>query len=149
MRLPRSLVRLAATSVHRVRRLLWFLAGGKGPGVHAVALTPEGHVVLVRLTYVAGWRLPGGGVGRGEDEEAAILRELREEIGLAAHGAVRPVGRGFPSYFLVEDIEYSPRQSLEVEDTRAFDPAALPADVPAIDRRVIAAALASSKPARI
>ena len=149
MRLPRSLVRLAATSVHRVRRLVWFLAGGKGPGVHAVALTREGRVVLVRLTYVPGWRLPGGGVGRGEDEEAAILRELREEIGLATHGTVRAVERGFSSYFVVEDVEYSPRQSLEVEETRAFDPAVLPADVPTIDRRVIAAALAFSEPGRI
>ena len=28
-------------------------------GVHAVALTPERRIVLVRLRYAPGWRLPG------------------------------------------------------------------------------------------
>ena len=43
----------------------------------------EGRVLLVRHSYVRGWLLPGGGVGRGEAPADAIVRELREEIGLA------------------------------------------------------------------
>ena len=48
----------------------------------------EGRVLLVRQSYVAGWRLPGGGVGRGEPPDAAMRRELAEEVGLSG-GAVR------------------------------------------------------------
>jgi len=40
-------------------------------------------VLLARHSYMAGWSLPGGGVDRGESPDAAVLRELGEEIGLA------------------------------------------------------------------
>ena len=56
-------------------------------GVHAVALTPERRIVLVRLRYAPGWRLPGGGLDAGEDLERAALRELREEIGITVKEA--------------------------------------------------------------
>src|SRR5215475_7033205 len=42
----------------------------------------EGKILLVRHSYVPGWLLPGGGVGRGEPPADAVVRELREEIGL-------------------------------------------------------------------
>src|ERR1700744_1578953 len=42
----------------------------------------DGKVLLVRHSYVSGWLLPGGGVARGEPAEDAILREMREEIGM-------------------------------------------------------------------
>src|SRR3954470_455052 len=57
------------------------------PGVHAVALTPEGRIVLVKLRYAPGWRLPGGGMQAREDPREAVLRELREEIGMTSCGA--------------------------------------------------------------
>lgn len=49
--------------------------------------------MLVTLSYARVWRLPGGGRGRDEDPEAAVLRELREEIGSVSHGVVQPVAR--------------------------------------------------------
>lgn len=53
----------------------------------ALALVEQGNkILLVRHSYAPGWRLPGGGVKRGEPPEEAVLRELREEIGLT-HGA--------------------------------------------------------------
>jgi ADP-ribose pyrophosphatase YjhB (NUDIX family) len=43
-----------------------------------------GRIVLVRQSYSKGWHLPGGGVEAGEPPEKAVLRELKEEIGLQA-----------------------------------------------------------------
>jgi ADP-ribose pyrophosphatase YjhB (NUDIX family) len=42
----------------------------------------DGKVLLVRHSYVPGWLLPGGGVARAEAAEHAVLREMKEEIGL-------------------------------------------------------------------
>lgn len=52
-------------------------------GVAGAVFDEQGRVLLVRQRYMAGWRLPGGGVDRGEAPQAALLRELGEEIGLS------------------------------------------------------------------
>lgn len=86
------------------------------PGVHSIALTPERRIVLVKLRYAPGWRLPGGGREEDEQAEDSAIRELREEIGLVAHGAVR---RAFPDseeLLIVEDVRFRPKRwSWEVE----------------------------------
>lgn len=56
-------------------------------GVAALVVDGEGRVLLVRHGYSPGWRLPGGGVGRGEAPQDAVLRELREEVGLTGGSA--------------------------------------------------------------
>lgn len=137
MRLPRPLIRIVLTFLQGLRRLLWLVTGPGRDGVHAVALTPGGKVVLVRLTYARGWRLPGGGRKRGESQVEGMLRELREEIGLVSHGAVerlqavereaRPGDRS--ALFLVREVAYRPGQTLEVEEVGEFDPADLPANL--------------------
>ena len=60
-------------------------------GVAGVILDAEGQVLLVRQTYMTGWRLPGGGIGRGEPAEAGMRRELAEEVGLSG-GTARLYG---------------------------------------------------------
>jgi 8-oxo-dGTP pyrophosphatase MutT (NUDIX family) len=136
MRLPRPLIRIVFTFLQALRKLLWLVTGPGRDGVHAVPLTAHGKVVLVRLTYAPGWRLPGGGRKRGETPEEGMLRELREEIGLLGHGVIerlQDLRRNTPpgdrsEMFLVRDVTYRPRQSLEVEEVREFDPAHLPDD---------------------
>ena len=49
-----------------------------------VIVLREDEVLLVRLTYVKGWYLPGGGVNHGETFEESAARELLEECGLRA-----------------------------------------------------------------
>lgn len=148
MKLPRPLIRTVFTFLQGLRRLLWLVTGPGRDGVHAVPLTPGGAVVLVRLTYARGWRLPGGGRKRGESEREGMLRELREEIGLTGHGLIerideflappRPAGDR-SALFLVRGVAYRPRQSLEIEEVREFDPADLPDDLSGSTRATLEA----------
>jgi ADP-ribose pyrophosphatase YjhB (NUDIX family) len=151
----RSLVTAALTGFHRLRRIIWRLRGARGRGVLAVPLTPEGRLVLLRLTYAPGWRLPGGGVERGEDPRAAALRELREEIGMRSWGEVAaidefdhgPADRGISTLFLVRDVLYAPRRTYEVEEVGAFHPEALPEGATPLTRAKVALALPLIRPA--
>ena len=128
--------RAAARLLQQVRRFVWRFTG-KPRGVHAVALTPAGRVVLVKLTYAPGWRPPGGGYKKSESAAQAVLRELEEEIGMTDHSALEeavqyrkenPDGRG--SLFIARGVRYRPRRSLEVAEVREFDPGDLPPEVP-------------------
>ena len=150
--IKQPLQRLAHRMVHhfqRSRRLLWFFTNPGTEGAHAIPLTPDGKVVLVTLSYARGWRLPGGGVKAGEDPEAAVLRELREEIGMTGHGPVRDVTtfthrpdfrEATGTLFVVRDVIYRPRWSLEIKAVRAFGLDSLPPDLPHITRNLLAAA---------
>jgi len=142
-------LRLALTAAHQVLRAAWFVRRPKTFGAHALAITPEGRIVLVKLRYAPEWRVPGGGRAETEDPIDAALRELREEIGLTAHGEAR-LARDFEEFtdfkrdtaslVVVRDVRYRPhRWSWEVERVREFDADRLPGDLSALTARWIEA----------
>jgi 8-oxo-dGTP pyrophosphatase MutT (NUDIX family) len=120
-----AFLRLVITAAHGLLRLGWFIRRPRTFGAHALALTPEGKAILVRLRYAPGWRLPGGGRAEDEDPRDAVLRELREEIGMTGHGKVQLAAeleerpdfkRDLASLLVVRDVRYRPhRWSWEVE----------------------------------
>jgi 8-oxo-dGTP pyrophosphatase MutT (NUDIX family) len=133
------ILRVALRSAHRLLKLGWFLRRPRTFGAHALALTPEGKIILVRLRYAPGWRLPGGGRNEREDPRDAVLRELREEIGMTSHGEVRlaceleeatDFKRDLASLLVVRDVHYAPRKwSWEVEQIMEAALDALPAEL--------------------
>ncbi|WP_206185318.1 NUDIX domain-containing protein [Sphingosinicella sp. CPCC 101087] len=141
-------LRWAATGLYSLCQAYWYLRRPRTQGVHAVAITPKGHLVLVRLRYAPGWRLPGGGRSKAETPREAVLRELREEIGMRSHGAVELVSEepefsdfrsDFTSLFIVRDVEYRPRWTLEIEAITEASPHRLPDDLSERTRKWILA----------
>src|SRR5437870_4044042 len=61
-------------------------------GTNAIVELADRKVVLVRHRYMPGLCFPGGGVCAGEAPADAILRELKEEIGLQRFDALELFG---------------------------------------------------------
>lgn len=138
-RLTRAPLRMAVGGAHRILRAFWFVRRPRTFGAHVVAVTPRSTIVLVKLRYAEGWRLPGGGRKAAEGPREAVLRELREEIGMISHGEVRLAAelqetpdykRDTSSLFIVRDVEYKPKWSLEVEAVTEVSLNRLPPDLP-------------------
>ena len=134
-----GVLNFGARAAYALMKFAWFLRRPNTFGAHAVALTPEGRVILVRLRYAPGWRMPGGGRRAKEDPLEAALRELREEIGMISFGDARLLRefeeevdfkRDIASLAIVRDVRYRPRRwSWEVAATCEADPDSLPADL--------------------
>jgi 8-oxo-dGTP pyrophosphatase MutT (NUDIX family) len=91
--------------------------------------------------------LPGGGRRPGEYAQAAVIRELREEIGMTAYGRIRfaceleesvDFKRDLAALLIVEDVRYQPRRwSWEVEQVGEFTIEQLPPDTASLTMRWI------------
>ncbi len=68
--------------IGRAARLYWRVRRPRTLGVRAILLDAQERVALVRHSYIDQWYLPGGGVKKGESFEAAIYREIREEVAI-------------------------------------------------------------------
>jgi 8-oxo-dGTP pyrophosphatase MutT (NUDIX family) len=75
----------------RLLSLYWFLLRPRTAGARCVLVCAR-HLLLIRQTYGDRlWTLPGGGLARGETPEAAVRREVAEEVGITL-GAVQYLG---------------------------------------------------------
>ncbi len=99
---------------------LWLSQAKFMVAVAAVVFDEQGRVLLLRHRFwpEGSWGLPGGYVRRGEDLEAALARELREETG----GAITDVRllRVVGGYRLRVEVFYSARLA---GDLGRLDPA--------------------------
>lgn len=106
--------------------------------VRAVVLDDADRVLLVRFEFPEHfaddivWATPGGGIEEGEDETAALARELGEELGLTGAGIgpviwtrthVMPMSTGHDGqqerYRLVRTAPFEPRPALSEAQLRA------------------------------
>ena len=144
-RMLNRLLRAGATAFHKILVVGWFVRRPRALGAHAIAFTAEGRLVLVKLRYAPGWRLPGGSRDSSESPADAALRELREEIGLVSHGEVQAAGeldeevdfkRDTSSLVIVRNVEYRPKRwSWEVESVCDVAMDDLPSDLSPQTRR--------------
>jgi len=122
----------------------WRFRRGQTLGVRALVRDENLHVLLVRHTYAPGWHFPGGGVERDETLDAAVKRELVEEVGVEVK--TTPVLYGLYAnfehfrsdhvgLFVIDDWQQRPSKSLEIADHRFFSLDALPDGVTGGTRR--------------
>jgi mutator protein MutT len=119
----------------RVLRRCQSLVGISTLGARAIILNENNQVLLVKHTYQPHWYIPGGGVKKGESTKAALLRELKEEVGLTA--LEEPILFGiyhhyylkvndYPIVYIVKKFSLAETFSPEIENIGWFDYAALP-----------------------
>ena len=146
--IPPPVHRLALRAAHAVRSRFRRLARPALRGVCAIIEDGEGRVLLVRHTYGSRrWALPGGGCGAGEAPEAAVRREIREELSLEL-AEVRLMstaeetvsGAPHTAYIYAACAVGEPiADRREIAEARWFARDALPGDTGQITRRRLAA----------
>jgi 8-oxo-dGTP diphosphatase len=91
---PSRIVDVAWRTAYRVgfplARIWWRLRRQRHEGA-MVAVHVGPRLLLLRSSYRSAWNFPGGSVRDGETPEAAALREMAEEIGVAGHKLI-PAG---------------------------------------------------------
>lgn len=115
----------------------------------AVVTDEAGRVLLLQHFFRpgSGWGIPGGFLQPGEQPEAAIRRELREEIGLEVNQLKIAFVRSLERYNQIEIIfrcipktDFQP-QGREIARAEWFAPDAFPQSLSADQRRLIERAL--------
>ena len=71
-------------------RIVHLVAPSHSVGALAIVRADDGSVLLVRHTYKDGWGVPGGLVQAGEHPVDAVVREAREEVGVAVEVVGEP-----------------------------------------------------------
>lgn len=145
--LHRALYRVAYT----LRRHWWRIRRPQLSGVMVVAYDEQGRVLLVRHSYGPPmWSIPGGGMERGEDPEAAAAREVHEELGCGLNDLVSIDSRvervqgshNCQHTFLARVVGRPVPDMREIVAVAFFDPEDLPQDCGRRSRERIMLAMA-------
>jgi ADP-ribose pyrophosphatase YjhB (NUDIX family) len=111
--------------------------------VAAVVVNDSNEVLLLDhvLRPFATWGLPGGFLGRGEQPEAALERELREEVGIKITGiklyCVRNHDRHIEILFIARSNETPQIRSREIINCGWFSVGNLPEPISLTQKRLI------------
>lgn len=90
---------------------------------------------MVKHTYQSHWYLPGGGVKKGESAKEAIIRELKEEVGIIPTEEPQLFGIYFHTYmgvydypiiFIIKRFTSAKASSPEIEQIAWYDYNKLP-----------------------
>jgi 8-oxo-dGTP diphosphatase len=104
----------------------------------AIVVDPQGRVLLLKHRFRpgAGWGIPGGFIGAGEQPDEAVKRELREEVGLELERVELVTTRAFKQPRQIEIVfrcrpqgDASP-QSIEIRKASWFAIDSLPEGLP-------------------
>jgi 8-oxo-dGTP pyrophosphatase MutT (NUDIX family) len=90
--------RVALWIAYRILLVCWFVFRPQRRGVF-IAVWHGGRVLAIRNSYRRWLALPAGGIQRGETPLDAALRELCEEVGLAAAPGALHFVREIPTTF--------------------------------------------------
>jgi 8-oxo-dGTP pyrophosphatase MutT (NUDIX family) len=131
--------------IWRVKNILLSLLKRKTVGARALLIRDD-MVLLVKHSYIKGWHTAGGGVDAGESGMQALIRELREEVGVTLESPPDILGfyhnsnEGRDDYiimYVATDFTIVPATSLEITMLSWFPLDTLPDDIsPATKRRI-------------
>lgn len=130
---------------HKIRNSAVRILGLKTVGARALVVDKD-QVLLIKHTYQKGWYTIGGGVKKNESLLTAILRELREEVGVtpleepelfSVYHSKREKRGDYVAFYIVRKFEMKETYSPEIAEKEWFPLHDLPLDTtPATRRRV-------------
>ena len=115
----------------------------------AIVSDGRGRVLLLKHRFRpgSGWGLPGGFIEKGEQPDAALRRELREEIGLEVEQLKLFAVRAFKKpkqveiVFMGQAIGSTDELNFEIQEAVWFLPGEFPAELPRDQTEMIKRAL--------
>lgn len=119
----------------------------------AMIFDDEGRILLLEHVFRpdSDWGIPGGFLSKGEQPEAALRRELKEEIGIEVEAVELLFARTLPRprqieiYFRARAIGRPEPCSFEIRSAGWFSIDDLPSELSEDQRRLIQRALAASE----
>ena len=119
----------------------------------AMIFDDQGRILLLEHVFRpdSGWGIPGGFLSKGEQPEAALRRELREEIGIDVENVEMLFARTLPQprqieiYFRAKAIGRPEPCSFEIRSAGWFSIDDLPPELSKDQRRLISLALSPSE----
>jgi ADP-ribose pyrophosphatase YjhB (NUDIX family) len=111
--------------------------------VAVIVTNAEEKVLLLEhiLRPASGWGIPGGFLDQGEQPEAAVRRELREETGIELENLkmvrVRTLNRHIEMLFRAESNDAARVLSREIKGLDWFDVDQMPAEMSSVQKATV------------